>query len=99
MFDLELEKCATRYSGHLFSRLAVYVPQHDQTNPVSYFMKGKPEQSFKLNVFYARLMKVWVSKVCTFVIIEVERKYFLSSTPQNWWDDWLILDRVIDVPV
>jgi len=55
VFALVHEKIGTRYSGHLFSRLAVCVAQHDQTKTVAYYMRGKAERSFKVNGFLGAL--------------------------------------------
>jgi hypothetical protein len=55
VFALVHEKIGTRYSGHLFSRLAVCVAQYDQTKTVAYYMRGKAERSFKVNGFLSTL--------------------------------------------
>lgn len=55
VFALVHEKIGTRYSGHLFSRLAVCVAQYDQTKAVAYYMRGKAERSFKVNGFFRHI--------------------------------------------
>lgn len=49
--DLVVGNLKTRYSGHLLSRLARSLPQHDQTNAFSYHMKGKLKEQSERTCF------------------------------------------------
>jgi hypothetical protein len=79
--------------------------QHDQTSEVSIHMKGRSERVFIVNV----MVYACLSKACTFMCIwglnAVQTIPFvfvvLSSMPSTFGmrDGWLILDRVIDMPV
>ena len=89
----------TRYSGHLFSRLAVYVLQHDQTKTIAYLMRGKPEQPFKLNVFNAQLMMFGPVGCVPLWFLRLNVEIYLCLVCLSQWDGWLVLDRVIDAPV
>jgi len=82
VFALVHEKIGTRYSGHLFSRLAVCVAQHDQTKTVAYYMRGKAERSFKVNGFLGALK---MASLCTLGVGEREKTLEQSFSVDAPW--------------
>ena len=74
VFGLVDEKCVTRYSGHLFSHLAVRVHQYDQTDGVSFSMRGNLGRPFRVNIFY----DVWSTSVVTTFCCNVRLLRFLT---------------------
>jgi hypothetical protein len=81
------EKFGTRYSGHLLSRLAGFFAQPDQTDKVSYYMKGKRKEQFKASesMIHMRRLVEYDDYLYNF---EVDRKRWLllplSSRLQTW---------------
>jgi len=96
------EKFGTRYSGHLLSRLAGFL--HNLTKqtrfPTTWRENGK-SNSKQVNLWF--ICDVWLSTTTTFIILKLTANGGFCSLClvgfKLGWEDWLILDRVMDTPV